>query len=147
MLANDTGPLHLAAALGRPVVAPVYLHRSCSATVLTVRWPAPWKRGVGCQGSYLKPLRSYGLHDRADARFGFWPILQEALRPWENNSPFRLILASGSPARRELLTRSGYPFDVRPADIDEPTGAGCAIRVAFVQDVAWRKAAAVADPK
>ena len=30
-----------------------------------------------------------------------------------------LILASGSPRRRELLTRAGYAFDVEPADVDE----------------------------
>ena len=35
--------------------------------------------------------------------------------------PERLILASGSPARRELLTRFGYQFDVRPAHVEEPT--------------------------
>jgi septum formation protein len=58
--------------------------------------------------------------------------------------PTRLTLASGSPARRELLTEAGYSFDVLPAHIDEPTGEGvCDIR-AFVQQVAWSKAAAVA---
>jgi len=31
----------------------------------------------------------------------------------------QLILASGSPRRRELLTRAGYVFDVEPADVDE----------------------------
>ena len=31
----------------------------------------------------------------------------------------QLILASGSPRRRDLLTRSGYVFDVEPADVDE----------------------------
>ena len=41
--------------------------------------------------------------------------------------PFRLILASGSPARRELLTRAGYP--------------SCRT---LVEHVAWLKAAAVA---
>jgi septum formation protein len=34
-------------------------------------------------------------------------------------SPARLILASASPRRRELLTQAGYTFDVLPADIDE----------------------------
>ena len=38
--------------------------------------------------------------------------------------PFRLILASGSPARRELLTRHSYKFEVRPAAIEEPLNAG-----------------------
>jgi septum formation protein len=31
----------------------------------------------------------------------------------------RLILASASPRRRELLTQAGYTFEVRPAHIDE----------------------------
>lgn len=59
-------------------------------------------------------------------------------------TPFRLILASGSPARRELLTRSGYSFEVLPASIDEPTGAGYDNPRTYVQQVAWLKAAAVA---
>ncbi len=58
--------------------------------------------------------------------------------------PFRLILASGSPARRELLTRSGYAFEVRPAAIDEPTEAGHGDPRSYVQQIAWMKAAAVA---
>ncbi len=58
--------------------------------------------------------------------------------------PIRLILASASPARRELLTEAGYTFDVIPADIDEPRGQGVRDIRAFVQQVAWSKAAAVA---
>jgi septum formation protein len=58
--------------------------------------------------------------------------------------PFRLILASGSPARRDLLTRAGYSFTVQPSHIDEPTGAGVTDPRAFVQNVAWLKAAAAA---
>ena len=60
------------------------------------------------------------------------------------SAPLRLILASGSPARRELLTRAGYAFDVRPAHIEEPSGAGFSDPRTFVQTVAWLKAAAVA---
>jgi septum formation protein len=56
----------------------------------------------------------------------------------------RLILASGSPARRELLAKAGYTFEVRPANVDEPTGEGVTDVRAFVQQVAWSKAAAVA---
>jgi septum formation protein len=58
--------------------------------------------------------------------------------------PFRLILASGSPARRDLLARAGLAFEVQPADIDEPTGAGFTDARTYVQQVAWLKAAAVA---
>lgn len=58
--------------------------------------------------------------------------------------PYRLILASGSPARRELLERAGYTFDILPANIDEPTSATHGDPRRFVHDVAWSKAAAVA---
>jgi septum formation protein len=54
--------------------------------------------------------------------------------------PIRLILASGSPARRDLLMRAGYSFTVQPSHIDEPTGAGVTDPRAFVQNVAWLKA-------
>ncbi len=56
----------------------------------------------------------------------------------------RLILASASPARRYLLGRAGYSFDVLPANIDEPRGEGVTDIRAFMQQVAWSKAAAVA---
>jgi septum formation protein len=56
--------------------------------------------------------------------------------------PIRLILASASPARRELLARTGYSFEVMAADIDEPTGFSDPRT--FVQSVSWLKAGAVA---
>ena len=55
-----------------------------------------------------------------------------------------LVLASASPARRDLLSRSGIPFTVRPAHVDEPT-TGFRDPRTFVQHVAWLKAAAVAQ--
>jgi septum formation protein len=58
--------------------------------------------------------------------------------------PFRLVLASGSLGRRELLKLAGWPFDVRPADIDEPVHAPDGDVRRYVQETAWRKAAAVA---
>jgi septum formation protein len=58
--------------------------------------------------------------------------------------PYRLILASGSPARRELLDAAGYTFEVVPANIEEPTGQGVTDPRAHVHQVAWLKAAAVA---
>jgi septum formation protein len=54
----------------------------------------------------------------------------------------RLILASASLARRELLGRLNIPFEVRPADIDEPTGFRDPRHE--VQAVSWLKARAVA---
>ena len=62
----------------------------------------------------------------------------------EKQLPFRLILASGSPARRDLLTRAGYRFEVMPANIDEPSGKQFADARSLVQHTAWLKAAAVA---
>jgi septum formation protein len=56
--------------------------------------------------------------------------------------PVRLILASASPARRELLGRLGLPFEVIVAGIDEPTGFRDPRTE--VQAVSWLKAAAVA---
>lgn len=54
----------------------------------------------------------------------------------------RLILASASQGRRFLLARTGLPFEVMPADIDEPTGFSDPRT--FVAHVSWLKAAAVA---
>lgn len=59
-------------------------------------------------------------------------------------TPMRLILASASPARRELLEKAGLAFDVKPAHIDEPTGEGFQDPRSYVHTVAWLKAAAVA---
>src|SRR5262245_45794174 len=56
----------------------------------------------------------------------------------------RLILASGSPARRELMARLGMPFEVIPATIDEPLQAGTGDARSYVAAIAWMKAAAVA---
>lgn len=56
----------------------------------------------------------------------------------------RLILASGSTGRRQLMTRAGYTFEVQPANIDEPDGVGVTDIRAFVHQVAWSKAAAIA---
>jgi len=57
----------------------------------------------------------------------------------------RLILASGSPARRELMDRLGIPYEVIPAQIDEPLQAGTGDARSYVAEIAWRKAAAVAS--
>jgi septum formation protein len=57
----------------------------------------------------------------------------------------RLILASASPARRDLLSRAHYSFDVMPAGIDEPGDAGFSNPRSYVQHVAWLKASAVAQ--
>lgn len=58
--------------------------------------------------------------------------------------PKKLILASGSLGRRELLKLHGYEFEVRPANIDEPTEARLGDCRHYVAELAWLKAAAVA---
>jgi septum formation protein len=57
---------------------------------------------------------------------------------------FRLILASGSQARRELLERAGYSFEIIPANINEPPGEQFTDPRMMVQHTAWLKAAAIA---
>ena len=57
--------------------------------------------------------------------------------------PLRLILASASWGRRELLKQAGYTFEVMPSNVDEPTGEGVRDIRQFVQQVAWSKAAAL----
>ncbi len=57
--------------------------------------------------------------------------------------PFRLILASGSLGRRELMKLHGYPFEVRPSNIPEPTEARLGDCRHYVGELAWLKAAAV----
>lgn len=63
------------------------------------------------------------------------PIADDAVKP--------LILASGSPRRRDLLGRAGVPFEVRPADIAEERHPGEA-PVSFALRMAREKALAVA---
>ena len=53
--------------------------------------------------------------------------------------PFRLILASGSLGRRELLKLHGYDFEVRPSNIPEPTEARLGDCRHYVGELAWLK--------
>lgn len=57
----------------------------------------------------------------------------------------RLVLASGSPRRSELLERLGLVFDVEPADVDETRLPGEAPGV-YVERVAIDKASKSAGP-
>ena len=57
------------------------------------------------------------------------------------STPHTLILASGSPRRRELLGQLPVSFKVAPADIDETISAGESARE-FVQRMALEKATA-----
>ncbi|HZQ43940.1 MAG TPA: Maf family protein [Acidobacteriaceae bacterium] len=57
-------------------------------------------------------------------------------------SPARLILASASPRRRELLAQAGLRFEVVPAHIDESRHAGES-PTAYVERLAMEKAQAI----
>jgi nucleoside triphosphate pyrophosphatase len=59
------------------------------------------------------------------------------------HSGMRLILASASPRRVDLLREAGYAFDVEPADVDESEAAGELPR-AYVLRVAALKGGVVA---
>jgi septum formation protein len=55
----------------------------------------------------------------------------------------RLILASASPRRRELLIEAGYDFEVHPADIDEEDYPAQMLPVEIAQRLAMLKAQAL----
>jgi heptosyltransferase-1 len=84
MVANDTGPLHLAAALGRPVVAPY--------TCTKVRLNGPYgaeaataEARIWCQGSYLKHCsRLECMAELTPDRL--WPLLHGVLERWQARS-------------------------------------------------------------
>lgn len=57
--------------------------------------------------------------------------------------PF-LILASGSPRRKQLLEEAGYAFEVDVPNVEEPEPAGETDPEQYVAQLAWHKAAAVA---
>lgn len=57
----------------------------------------------------------------------------------------RLILASASPRRRQLLTEAGYSIEVDPSGVEELEPEGPVDAAAYVAELAWRKAHAVAS--
>lgn len=58
--------------------------------------------------------------------------------------PGSLVLASGSPRRRELLAQAGYPFSVVTPELDEPAYLPASKNpVQFAQALAYFKAACV----
>ncbi|HEY4356544.1 MAG TPA: Maf family protein [Acidobacteriaceae bacterium] len=60
------------------------------------------------------------------------------------STPLRLVLASASPRRRELLAQAGYAFDVHVADVDESRYEG-ELPQDYVRRLALKKVRAVAD--
>jgi lipopolysaccharide heptosyltransferase I len=84
VVANDTGPLHIAVALGRPVVAPY----TCTKVRLTGPYQAiggAVETRVWCQGSLLKNChRMECMAELTPDRL--WPILNEVLGTWQRRS-------------------------------------------------------------
>jgi lipopolysaccharide heptosyltransferase I len=84
MIANDTGPLHLAVALGRPVVAPY------TCTSIVENGPFGYTSGavetrIWCKGSYLKRCgRMECMTELTPERL--WPMLEEVLLQWRAHS-------------------------------------------------------------
>jgi septum formation protein len=64
--------------------------------------------------------------------------------PGVTNINRKLILASGSLGRRELMKMHGYTFEVRPSNIPEPTEARLGDCRHYVGELAWLKAEAIA---
>jgi septum formation protein len=56
----------------------------------------------------------------------------------------KLILASASPRRRQLLMEAGYEFEVDPSAVAEPDPASEISPAEYAAHLAWRKAMAVA---
>src|SRR5262249_21895336 len=87
MVANDTGPLHLAAALGRPVVAPY------TCTKVRLNGPYGAEHGavestVPCQGSYVKRCpHMVCMTELTPDRL--WPLLCEVLWSWQGFAEVR----------------------------------------------------------
>jgi heptosyltransferase I len=81
MLANDTGPLHLAVALGRPVVAP-YTCTRVEKTGPYGQMERAVETTVWCKGSYLKTCpRMECMADLTPDRL--WPALEMILHTWQ----------------------------------------------------------------
>ena len=84
MVANDTGPLHLAAALGRPCVAPY------TCTRVALHGPYQQERAgvetsVACRGSYRKTCPAMiCMPDLTPDRL--WNRFAEVLEAWARNS-------------------------------------------------------------
>lgn len=83
MIANDTGPLHLAAALGRPVVAPY----TCTRINLTgpYRSDGALETTVWCRGSLWKHCSRLECMDELTPE-RLWPLVDKVLQQWPRRS-------------------------------------------------------------
>jgi heptosyltransferase-1 len=83
VLANDTGPLHIAAALGRPVVAP-YTCTSVKKTGPYGQFSRAVETTVWCQGQEVRTCsRMECMAELTPARL--WPALEDILSQWQRN--------------------------------------------------------------
>jgi lipopolysaccharide heptosyltransferase I len=84
VISNDSGPLHLAAALGRPVVAPF----TCTSIVRTGPYnqlQAAVPTRLWCAASYLKTCaRMECMTELTPERL--WPVLERHLITWQRQS-------------------------------------------------------------
>ncbi|MFO0935150.1 MAG: glycosyltransferase family 9 protein [Gemmataceae bacterium] len=85
-IANDTGPLHLAAAIGTPCVAPY----TCTKVALHGPYTSP--RGgiettVSCAGSYLKQCPNGTICFQELTADKLWPPLVEVMNAWRTRFP------------------------------------------------------------
>src|SRR5262249_38962967 len=120
---------------GKAGAGALYLHQGQPHRTLSPE--RAWHRiGRLVSGQLPQKVRSPGVHGRADPGP---PLASPARNPqlMAKAASTRLILASGSPARRDLLTQAGYSFEVMPAHIDEPDGTGATDPRAYVHQVAW----------
>ncbi|MBM3996385.1 MAG: glycosyltransferase family 9 protein [Planctomycetes bacterium] len=84
MIANDTGPLHLAVALGRPVVAP-YTCTLIDRTGPYGQLQHAVATSVDCAGSYLKTCPHMKcMPELTPARL--WPALEMILQRWQRQN-------------------------------------------------------------
>jgi lipopolysaccharide heptosyltransferase I len=81
LISNDTGPLHLAVALGRPIVAPY----TCTQVALNGpygQFDRTAETNVWCKGSYRRSCdRLECMTELTPARL--WPLLSEVLAAWQ----------------------------------------------------------------
>ncbi|MHB1424381.1 MAG: glycosyltransferase family 9 protein [Gemmataceae bacterium] len=122
MLANDTGPLHLAAALGRPVVAPY------TCTRVRLNGPYPVQAGaietnVRCRGSYIKRCsRLECMTELTPDRL--WPCLAEVLRSAGDISSTWCVESGQRPPTR-TLTIAEAPATQRRSDPGSDNAPEC----------------------
>src|SRR2546421_5453283 len=70
-------------------------------------------------------------------------LAEDSPNGWQAIELPKIVLASASPRRAEILRTVNWPFEILPMDIDETRAAG-EDAATYVQRVAWNKAQAAA---